>query len=52
MQFTPSQRIAFRLFALLFLLAFIALQIAAARADSFKPTRFSVTVEGQGPDIV
>lgn len=52
MQFTPSQRIAFRFFALLFLLAFVALQVAAARADSFKPTRFSVTVEGQGPDVV
>src|SRR5262245_18677713 len=52
MQFTPYQRIAFRLFALLFLLAFIALQITAARADSFKPTRFTVTVECQGPDVI
>lgn len=52
MQFTPHQRIAFRLFALLFLLGFLAISIAAARADTFKPTRFTVTVEGQGPDVI
>jgi pimeloyl-ACP methyl ester carboxylesterase len=52
MQFTRSQRIAFRLFALSFLIAFIALKVSAAHADAFKPTHFTVTVEGQGPDVI
>ena len=52
MQFTRNQRIAFRLFALIFVLAFIAQAMLKAHADSFKPAHFTVTVEGQGPDVI
>jgi len=52
MQFTRNQRIAFRLFALIFLLAMLGQFLRNARADTFKPTRFTVTVEGAGPDVI
>lgn len=52
MQFTSRQRIAFRLFALAFLLVMLWQWLQPAHADTFKPTRFTVTVEGSGPDVI
>src|SRR5262244_4018356 len=52
MQFTRNQRIAFRLFALIFAATFFACVSLKAHADTFKPTHFAVTVEGQGPDVI
>jgi pimeloyl-ACP methyl ester carboxylesterase len=52
MQFTRHQRIAFRLFASVFALVMFWQMAQHAEAAPFTPTRFTVAVEGQGPDVI
>jgi pimeloyl-ACP methyl ester carboxylesterase len=52
MQFKRHQRIAFRLFAFVFAALMFWQMAQQAKAAPFTPTRFTVAVEGQGPDVI